>query len=288
MYVGLNYHLSGTRQHYFCKMPISSNSSCFFFFFFYKNLKPKKYFWTAQEEFCILESLKNSCSCHLYLQVEPICKKLRYPTVCKRTQITFWPQVTLSDPLDLTRRAQVNIFPKHFVEDITSWHHLWPGPWTTISFTPCPDNHTEPALWQKGIEWTWDSPFLTKSITYKCQKYLSSRKFSLWACLIWISLVLYSMGKCRLSNACQLMYIFLHQFNDFLPLDVSGIIEKFNVSATLAIIPRTKEINKAHWLVHIFITTVNFKLLGRRISLLHDFCQKNLALLLFHNYSGNV
>ncbi len=28
-------------------------------------------------------------------------------------------------------------------------------------------------------------------------------------------------------------------------LDVSGIIEKFNVYATLAIIPRTKEINKA-------------------------------------------
>ncbi len=71
-------------------------------------------------------------------------------------------------------------------------------------------------------------------------------------------------------------------------LDVSGIIEKFNVYATLAIIPRTKEINKAFWLVHKFIKTLNFKLLGRRISLLHDFCQKNLALLLFHNYSGNV
>ncbi len=28
-------------------------------------------------------------------------------------------------------------------------------------------------------------------------------------------------------------------------LDVSGIFEKFNVYATLAIIPRTKEINKA-------------------------------------------
>ena len=30
-------------------------------------------------------------------------------------------------------------------------------------------------------------------------------------------------------------------------LDVSGIIEKFNVYATLAIMPRTKGINKAFW-----------------------------------------
>ncbi len=54
-------------------------------------------------------------------------------------------------------------------------------------------------------------------------------------------------------------------------LDVSGIIEKFNVYATLAIIPRTKEINRALWLVHAFIKTLNFKLLGRSFSLLHDF-----------------
>ena len=76
----------------------------------------------------------------------------------------------------------------------------------------------------------------------------------------------------------------------FLPLtlDVSGIIEKLNVYATLAIIPRTKEINIAFWLVHIFIKTLKVALIGRRISLLYDSCRKNLALLLFHNYSGNV
>ncbi len=78
------------------------------------------------------------------------------------------------------------------------------------------------------------------------------------------------------------------RYCDDVTLDVSGIIEKINVYATLAIVPRTKEINKALWLVYIFIKTLNFKLLGRRISLLHDFSQKNLALLLVHNYSGNV
>ena len=52
-------------------------------------------------------------------------------------------------------------------------------------------------------------------------------------------------------------------------LDVSGIIEKFNVYAMLAIIPRTKEINKPFWLVHIFIKTLSFLLLWKRISLLY-------------------
>ncbi len=46
-------------------------------------------------------------------------------------------------------------------------------------------------------------------------------------------------------------------------IDISGIIEKFTVYVT-AILPRRKNINKAFWLVHIFIKT---SLLGRRISL---------------------
>ncbi len=52
-------------------------------------------------------------------------------------------------------------------------------------------------------------------------------------------------------------------------IDVSGIIEKFNVYVTLTIIPRMIHINKAFWLVHIFIKTLSFALLGRRISLLY-------------------
>ncbi len=71
-------------------------------------------------------------------------------------------------------------------------------------------------------------------------------------------------------------------------LDVSRIIEKFNVYVTLAIIPRTKDIHKAFWLVHIFIETLSFLLLGRRISLLYAVYWKNLALLQYHIYSGNV
>ena len=50
-------------------------------------------------------------------------------------------------------------------------------------------------------------------------------------------------------------------------LDVSGIIAKFNVYVTSAIIPRTENINNAFWFVHIFIKTLSFSLLWRRISL---------------------
>ncbi len=45
---------------------------------------------------------------------------------------------------------------------------------------------------------------------------------------------------------------------------------------------------KAFWLVHIFIKTLSISLLGRRFSLFYHVYQKNLALLQYHNYSGNV
>ncbi len=44
----------------------------------------------------------------------------------------------------------------------------------------------------------------------------------------------------------------------------SCISSILNVYATLANIWRTKEINKAFWLVHIFIQTITFSLLGRK------------------------
>ena len=71
-------------------------------------------------------------------------------------------------------------------------------------------------------------------------------------------------------------------------LDISGIIEKFNVYVTLAIIPRMKSINRALWLVHIFIKTLHFSLLGRRISPLYLVQRKNLALPQYNIYSENV
>ncbi len=56
----------------------------------------------------------------------------------------------------------------------------------------------------------------------------------------------------------------------FVQIDVSRIIEKFNVNVTLAIIPRTKDLNKAFWLVHIFIKTLSFSLFGGRIWLFYN------------------
>ncbi len=78
------------------------------------------------------------------------------------------------------------------------------------------------------------------------------------------------------------------KIREFMLLDVSRIIEKFNVYVTLAIIPMTKDINKAFWSVFIFIKILSFSLLGRRISLLYHVYYKNFALLQYHIYSGNV
>ncbi len=78
------------------------------------------------------------------------------------------------------------------------------------------------------------------------------------------------------------------KLSDWFILDVSGIIGKFNVYVTLAITSRTKEINNAFWLVHIFIKALSFSSLGRRIPLLYHVDWKNLALLQYHIYSGNI
>ena len=52
-------------------------------------------------------------------------------------------------------------------------------------------------------------------------------------------------------------------------IDVSGIIEKFNIYVTLAIIPRTiNTIELSDWFIF-FIKTLGFSLLGRKISLLY-------------------
>ena len=87
--------------------------------------------------------------------------------------------------------------------------------------------------------------------------------------------VLFMEEKITMAENCKSM-----------TLHISGINEKFNIYVTLAIILRTKDINKAFCLVHIFHKTLSFLLLGRRISLLYHVNQKNLALLQFHIYSG--
>ena len=91
-------------------------------------------------------------------------------------------------------------------------------------------------------------------------------------------------------QGCELwamMYVMLYKLN-LHRLDISGISEKFNVYVTLAIIPRTKNIKRAFWLVHILIKTLSSSLLGRRLSLLHHVYWKNLALLQYHKYSGSI
>ena len=83
--------------------------------------------------------------------------------------------------------------------------------------------------------------------------------------------VAWSLDQCDLAISHGLKHSIQSVFWSVIDsIDVSGIIEKFNVYVTLAILPRTKDIHKAFWLVHIFIKTLSFLLLGRRISLLYD------------------
>ena len=63
-------------------------------------------------------------------------------------------------------------------------------------------------------------------------------------------------------------------------IDVSGIMEKFNIYITLAIIPRMKDINKAFWLVHMFIKTLSFSLLGKYF---HSYTMFTRKIWLFYN-----
>ncbi len=69
-------------------------------------------------------------------------------------------------------------------------------------------------------------------------------------------------------------------------LDVSGIIEKFKVGVKAWLIMH--EFLKLLWIVNIFVKTLHFSLLGRRISLLYHVHRKNLALLQYNIYSENV
>ena len=74
--------------------------------------------------------------------------------------------------------------------------------------------------------------------------------------------------NCILCLHLCLVFSLLLLLNSLISIDVSGIIEKFNLFVTLTIVPRMANINRAFWLVHIFIKTLHSQL-GRRISLLY-------------------
>ena len=62
--------------------------------------------------------------------------------------------------------------------------------------------------------------------------------------------MLHQIEWCCSEQVCQhneAIFLRVAYFAGHRALDVSGIIEKFNVYATLAIMPRTKGINKAFW-----------------------------------------
>ncbi len=103
---------------------------------------------------------------------------------------------------------------------------------------------------------------------------LNIRGISPFSCNLPASRSITNMQRAKTMFTRRISHLFRKRL-----LDVSGIIERFNVYVTLAIMPRKKDINKAFWLVHICIKTPSFPLLGRRISLLYHVYKKNFALL---------